>query len=531
MNETEGFIKPQITFQGYKNAVKDYNECAVIEELVANSYDEDATTALVLLNLRSNELIIVDDGLGFTKEKMEVAASLGGGDKSTRSFSNKKRYYLGSYGVGLKSTLNIASSIVIRSISKEGKFRTELNWAKLNDIINTNGHYVYWHRKVTGRTGSGAIITLKLKGSTDQSHLEKYGNVLKNLPSDQGNFKCYFGLYDGLSNDLENYEKRNFIGLKQIADKYFKSGKLQLATNVDDKDLEECEKKMVDNKDEDYKGVIYFTGLANDKTVPLKKSLRGIFVRIHGRLLKHDFTEGKLTYNISKFVKFQSGLRVELEIDWLRNQITLSRDGLSFTSEKLKGDFEKIIAREIGNFIRQKLDLIKKRKDKGEDKFFKTRIARVEQRVKGDKGVLIKGIKSGYRYIPETDAELAILLAAQPIMLKKIGPFELLDYNDQGSFDCVFYNTERKELTKVELEPVLETFLSHNVRTGIELIVTWKKGNWKLETLKKAKGGYLKLVNDKDKGNGCYKLLEFISEKSKNPNAEYSVVILEELLK
>jgi hypothetical protein len=523
----KNFIVPTITEKGFRNAVKDYDRPSVIEELAANSYDEDASTVIVLLNSRMNELYILDDRDGFSREKIEIAATLGGGDKSSGPFSIKKRHYLGSYGVGLKSTLNIASSITIDSYSKEGRFIGEVNWEELKRKIDAKEGFPYKFTPKAKGTGNGATVKLKLKSPTDKGDLDKFGRVLSNLPNDNSNFLCYYGIYEEVAPEIEFYWK-TFLGLKQLAKKLEKAGKLSLATNLTEKDLEECEVSTINDAENKSKAIIYFAGMDGDKSRHLKKSLRGKYVRIHGRLLKHNFSENKYTYNISRHMKFAAGLRVELQIDWLRDQITLSRDGLQFANEFLENQFTKLLQKAVSAFIQPKLKQIQKRKENGEDKILNTRLARVDQRIKKDKGVLIKGLKTGYRYIPETDAEMAILLASQPTLLQRIGKYELVDYNDQGSFDCIFYDQTREERVQVELEPTLEAFLGHNISKGIELIVTWRRGNWKPETRKKGKSGLLKLVADKDKRSGFYKLLEYSSDKSESPKNTYPVVVLEE---
>jgi len=372
---------------------------------------------------------------------------------------------------------------------------------------------------------------LKLNKSTDKSHLENFGKVLGNLPSDGGKFLCYYGLYEDVAPQIEKFLK-DFKNLKSLANRLHKVDKLSLATNLLEKDLEQCTKKVSNygEKEDAYKATVYFAGMSDNKTKQLKTSLRGIYVRIHGRLLKHNFSENQYTYNISRYMKFASGLRIELDINWLRDQITLSRDGLTFSNTKLEKDFTKCIQYSISQFINPKLKLLKKRKSKIADKLTDSRHAKVNQRIKGDKATIVKDCKSGFRYIPETDAELAILLAAQPSLLKKAGKWELLDYNDQGGFDCIFYSCTSNEKLQVELEPTLMEFLNHNNAKGIELIVTWKRGAWKVNTAKKGKPGFLKLLKDKDKGSGFYQLLEFASAKSKKPRNNYPVLVLEEFL-
>jgi hypothetical protein len=43
-------IRPGITADGFRTAVRDYTEPTVVEELAANSYDADASCAIVLLD-------------------------------------------------------------------------------------------------------------------------------------------------------------------------------------------------------------------------------------------------------------------------------------------------------------------------------------------------------------------------------------------------------------------------------------------------------------------------------------------------
>src|SRR5438128_1728834 len=119
-------IKPGISAAGFRTAVRDYTEPTVVEELAANSYDADASTALVLLDSNAGTLHIIDDGLGFSREAIENIATLGGGDKQTISYSKGHRHYLGSYGYGLKSSLNIANKVTVHSVSREGDFEVTL---------------------------------------------------------------------------------------------------------------------------------------------------------------------------------------------------------------------------------------------------------------------------------------------------------------------------------------------------------------------------------------------------------------------
>ena len=527
--------RPSITYKGFKNSVKDYEDHAVVEELVANSYDADASTAVVLLNATANELYVFDDGEGFDEEKIRIAATLGGGDKEQRPYSNKKRSFLGSYGVGLKSSLNIASAVKISSRSKQGYFSTNIDWNELEKILTNKEHkgFEYEQDKAQKSKYSGTCIRMILNKPTDKSHLNKYGKALSNLPTDKGKFLCYYGLYEEVASSLENFDK-DFKSLSSIAKKLQEQGLLSLASNSREKELINCtiKKSSSGKSDDPFSAIIYFAGMdpKTYKVYSLKKSLRGIYVRIHGRLLKHDFSGRGITYNISRYMKFANGIRVEIEINWLRDQITLSRDGLTFSNEKLENDFVKLVQSVLSKFIAPKLKQIEQKKAKVAKNASDNRRTRVEQRIAGDKAVILQGFKNGFKYIPETDAELAVLLAAQPKIIKDAGGWDLVDYNEQGSFDCMFYCRNKAEIINVELEPTLTDFLNHNNKQGIELIVTWKKGNWKVGSKKTGKPGCLELQNDKDKKPGFYKLLEFSSDKSKTPRKVYNLLIVQEFL-
>lgn len=183
-------IKPGITSEGFRTAVRDYTEPTVVEELAANSYDADACTVLVLLDTNKGQLHIIDDGIGFSKESFEQLAVLGAGDKRDIPYSKGKRHYLGSYGYGLKSTLNIATKVRILSISEDGQLEATLDWTRLEDSLKSDfpGFPVNIIKRKK-KHATGTKISLVLKSPTSKDHLDEFAAVLANLPSDGGEFK------------------------------------------------------------------------------------------------------------------------------------------------------------------------------------------------------------------------------------------------------------------------------------------------------------------------------------------------------
>lgn len=524
-------IKPGVTAAGFRTAVRDYTEHAVVEELAANSYDADANAVVVLLDSNKNQLLVIDDGVGFTTEAFENIATLGGGDKQEVPFSKSRRHYLGSYGMGLKSSLNIANKIEVRSFSNEGDFKVEIDWSKLEEALRPD-FQGYPHEMKTKSPGQacGTIIKLALRSPTSKNQLEKFGEALGNLPSENGGFLCYFGLFDQVATQFSDPA----VALKKLAsaaktlasrNRLFLAGKSVLA------DLEDCQvAELKDKQDPTVKGKFYFAGFDGDKVKSLKPSVRGVYVRIHGRLLKQDFASQDFTYNISKWIMFTQGLRVELEIDWLRDQITLSREGLRFSNPKLEAEFKGVLYRLVSRFIQPFLKKIEKRKERASDRLAKQRQELVQLRLKKDNDHLLNIDGLGFNFKPETDGELALLVSQRGIMNVISKDYRLVDFNDHAPFDAIVWDSSKREQINTEFEPTLVEFLSHKEKENVSLIITWTTGKWRVGSKKRGKGGAFELVNVVPSRKGHFKLLEYASMTSRKPRKDYIVVALEELV-
>ena len=487
-------IKAGIDASGYRTAVRDYTEAHVLEELAANSYDADASTCIVLLNSGKNLIHVIDDGAGFSKDAIERLAILGGGSKQNIPFSAGQRHYLGSYGYGLKSSLNIADHVTVDTISEEGHFKGTIDWTKLDEVLKpSSGGFEFVHEKVDHKH-FGTHLCLKLRNPTSRDQLDTFAGVLANLPSDGGKFSCFVGVFDEVYKSapdiLSNYGR---IGAMSRA--LQKKSLLKLACASVEADLEECQiEEFADREDSSVKAKFYFAGMKAGQVNQLKRGLRGIYVRIHGRLLKQSFTGSDFTYNISRWKKFESGLRVEFSVDWLRDQITLSREGIRFTNPKLEKEFKALLARCIGRFIQPQLKKLELKSAKGSLKKFEQRMELAKKRVEQDSSIMVTGLKKGFSFRPETDGELALLLAHSEIM-RSINPnYTIIDYNDQAPFDCVFYDKSNMSFVNVELEPTLIEWLSHRDTSQVELIIVWSLGKWRTGAKKKGSSGFSKLI-------------------------------------
>jgi len=525
-------VKPGISADGFRVAVRDYTEFTVVEELAANSYDADATTVVVLLDTAQGTLHVLDNGIGFSREAFERMAVLGAGEKQTTiPYSKGKRHYLGSYGFGLKSTLNVANSIRVYSISDEGEFSVTIDWTKLEEGLRADfpGFSVDDKKKRKG-TGTGTHIFLNLKNPTSKDHLEKFAAVLANLPEDSGNFRCYYGLYSDVAKELKTLDG-DFAKLDHLAKRLSHGKRISTVDASFSADLGQCE--VIETKDKIDKNVsskFFFAGIENGRVLPIKPGLRGIYIRIHGRILKQSFTDRRYTYPISKWVKFESGLRVELSIDWLRDQISLSREGIRFSNTKLEDDFKAVLTRLVSGFIQPQLKKLQQKTEREAARKYKQRMELAKKRSNGDKSIRISALADhGFTFIPETDGELALVLSQRPV-LKKLNPsFRLVDYNDQAAFDCILYDKTRMQLINTELEPTLMEFLQHKETTDVMMLITWSKGKWRIGAKKKGIGGVYELVVTEGKNPGHYNLLEYSSWKTKSPRKKYPLFVLEEL--
>ena len=528
-----GNIKPSVNYKGYLRALNEYPEKSIPEELAANSYDAYASTFLLILDELQNKLYCIDDGDGFTKEGMEEMMTLGGGGKEY--VRSGERVFLGSYGFGLKAVLKIADRIKLEtcSLSDKVKYVADLDLKEFESKIKSQseGYNFDDGTQLPNKESKGTIITLSLKKLTTKVELEEFAKGLGNLPTHNGSFNCYYGFLSETAEGLKGFFS-TFVGLKDSAKKLLSESKINPAANLFDAELTESEvTELTDKDDHKVKAKFYFAGMDNGEPIPMKQTLRGIYVRVNGRLLKADFDTTKYTSKISKYIQFKSSMRTELSIDWLRTEISLSRDGVSFQNEKLEVEFMKVISSMINRFLKPKLEKKEKLRVKGEDLRHKQRMELANKRISKSADVVIKEGKSGFVFKPDTDAELAILIA-QDYIMSKINPhYKLIDYDAQAPFDCMIYDSSRTDYIFTELEPSLVDFLEHKNKSKTQLIIVWTINKWRIGKAKKGKDGWFRLTHPDSSPKGNYKLLQLPSESSQKPKKHFQVIVVEELLK
>lgn len=120
------------------------NPAQCIRELVANSYDADATSIQVILDFDNNTLNVIDDGHGMREKELKAFLIYGETTKHQKYLSPKfKRPALGRFGMNGKFAItNLAERclIVTRNGGYESKFyvdRGQLNHGKVLSDLKT----------------------------------------------------------------------------------------------------------------------------------------------------------------------------------------------------------------------------------------------------------------------------------------------------------------------------------------------------------------------------------------------------------
>ncbi len=528
-----GKIKPSINPKGYRTSIREYSEVSIIEEIAANSYDAYASTFLLLLDEVNSKLYMYDDGLGFTANSMADMFTLGGGKKEELFAKAGDRVYLGSFGFGFKAIVSIANQMTFESCSQEEnkRYKTTCDFGEFDKMMQSNEEgYEYFEEEKENPESQGTIIILDLKKPTTKEELNEYAKSLTRLPNDNCKFNCYYGFFASAKNEVLSF-RDTFLGLSEICKKLHSEGKIEIVANVFDSELSDCEKYEVVDKENNASGMIYFAGMQGEKPKNLKESLRGVFVRINGRLLKSNFSNDEYTGSITKYIQFKSGMRCELNIDWLRSEISLSRTGIKINNPQLELLFKKTVGRLVSKFTVPQYNKLEKAKERAGNKKLKQREELAKKRCSATADVVIKGIKNGFNFKPESDAEVAILIAQEQVM-KAINPsYKLIDYNDKEGFDCMLWDESRDEPIYTELEPTLIEFLEHKRKSNIHLIIVWTLGKWRVGATQKAKEGWFKLQAQDVTKKGNYKLVLYPSPESTKAKLSIPVIVIEEVLK
>jgi hypothetical protein len=92
-----------------------------LREVVSNAYDADATTARIAIDLKKEEVLIIDDGNGMTKEEFDFYLRIAGQKRGKRETPKFGRKRIGQFGVGFLAILPFCETLQILSTAENSE--------------------------------------------------------------------------------------------------------------------------------------------------------------------------------------------------------------------------------------------------------------------------------------------------------------------------------------------------------------------------------------------------------------------------
>jgi hypothetical protein len=92
-----------------------------LREVVSNAYDADATTARIDIDLKKEEVLIIDDGSGMTKEEFDFYLRIAGQRRGKRETPKFGRTRIGQFGVGFLAILPFCETLQILSTAENSE--------------------------------------------------------------------------------------------------------------------------------------------------------------------------------------------------------------------------------------------------------------------------------------------------------------------------------------------------------------------------------------------------------------------------
>lgn len=330
---------------------------AVLSEIVANSWDADATE--VQMNIEGTTKIeIIDNGIGMSEEDINEKFLLVGYKKRERGFVQtlKGRKVMGRKGIGKLSLFSIANKITI--ISKKENEEINAFVMNVNDIreaANQEKDYepiaLKSNELPKQLEHNGTIIILEeLKRERIQEH-----NIKTNLArrfsviGGQNNFKVFVNNEEIGVEDRNYFKKLDYIWYFGEESKFF----LDLCSaNIESTQLEESFDNYV---------VSGWIGSAKESNSLQEgiNNLNKISILIRGKLAQEDilseFRIGGL------YTKFLIG---EINADFLDTDD--SEDITTSNRQKIREDDPRYIA--LKNFIKRQLNIVGEQRQKFKEK-------------------------------------------------------------------------------------------------------------------------------------------------------------------
>lgn len=321
---------------------------AVLSEVVANSYDADATE--VNISIRNNEVTIIDNGCGMSEDDINEKYLLVGYQKRNPANGTTvtpiyKRRVMGRKGIGKLSLMSIANIIEVHTMKDGALSAFRINVADITKLINSGRNQAYEPQEITpdNTLNKGTKIVLKeIRNNRTLSKPEKIKTELA---------RRFVVLNKDFSIKVNN-EEITFADRKYFDKviKIFKYGNPRIDINPQISFFDD------DLKIEDRKNIIELNGIKHEvvgwigyveKSDELKEgniSLNKISILTNGKLGQEDILQE--LHNTSMFTNYIIG---EIEANFLdedKDLSTSNREGYQKDNEEYDALF---------NFLREEI--------------------------------------------------------------------------------------------------------------------------------------------------------------------------------
>jgi len=288
-----------------------------IAELIANSYDADATSVQIKLYDKNDKKIIVEDnGTGMTFDEInECFLRIGRNrrkDGQLKSPSGERKV-TGRKGLGKLSFFGIGNTIIVETVKKGfgKKVKFILDWEEListsDKDYKPNYDIIVCEKGIHGTT----IILSNLQRKTDFDEYELSISISK-----------LFNLFDKKFQVFINRNDKKFISINEKLK--YENIDVDFTWNYTD---------LISNFDINYENKEKISGIIIASPKPLKPNLRGITLFANGRLVNAPefFGVSESSHGFSYFTGY---LDVDFVDDWDDDVISTHRQSLNWDIPK-----------------------------------------------------------------------------------------------------------------------------------------------------------------------------------------------------
>lgn len=309
----------------------------LIRELVANSYDADATEVKITIG-SDNSILVEDNGSGMNREGLRQYFTIGSGFKKENPLSPKfNRVRIGEFGIGKFAVLSICDRFEI--YTRSGSYAATLIFDK-NDFEARNDWNIPLIEQQADSSDSGTRISLfKIKKEILVTDVERH--LINIFPLTDKNFSI-------------------FLNSIKLAAKHVSGQRFRI-------------------REETVYGPI--TGEVIISSLVLNKEQTGIGIRVKGVLIKRETFNLESAHTLS--VRRLTG---EVNADFLA--VTSSRNDL-VTDTPMYQEFYKVIAKTLRKVVKQLEKSAESYQDKKAEKILSDALSTIRTAMKKNADILL----------------------------------------------------------------------------------------------------------------------------------------------